>query len=1016
MTIPGSANPLLLASAAGGYAIERSVRFNSSDSAHLSRTPASAGNRRTFTWAAWVKLTKFGSDQVLFAGWDGSAANQFEIRFQSNNTFSLNTGGNSGSRTIATTAAVFRDPSAWYHLTCVVDTTQASASNHFKFYVNNALQTLTLAESGPQNLVTQINGTFLHHISVARALVRYFNGYLADVHFIDGQALDPTSFGEFDDNGIWQPIEYSGSFGTNGFHLPFSDNSTAAALGTDTSSNGNDWTVNNLIAGPATTSNSWSGYFDGNGDSLTTGASANLALGSGDFTVEAFIFITGGRAAIASSRVLSNQNLLYWSFIVETTGQLRFQSRTTGGTQYYARSAESAITTNKWYHVAAVRQSNVITVYVDGVAGPTTVNDGGNNLTEQYVAIGLFNFTSFETYFSGYISNFRIIKGTALYTSNFTPPNEPLTAITNTLLLTLQDSTFIDNSTNSFTLTANGNAKVSTDSPFEESSDTDSFVDVPQNGTETDTGLGNQVRGNYCTWNPLRQGSSTSLTNGNLDVGTGATAYGLATGTIGVRSGKYYWEITVNSASGGSIIGIVDEVYPTGNFIGQASSSVGYNANGYLMADGNTGVALAATYTTGDVIGVALDMDTSEVKFYKNNSLQHTRSSLAAKTWFPAISSGGGGNSTFTLNAGQRSWAYTAPSGFKALCTANLPAPVITKPSEYMDVKLYTGNGSTQTISGLEFSPDLVWLKKRGGDAALRAHQLFDVVRGANKALYSNLTNAEFTDTDALTSFDSDGFSLGAEAGINTLNDSLVAWTWDAGSSTVTNTDGSITSNCRTNASAGFSIVSWVSTGVSETIGHGLGVAPKIHFMKNRSSVTEWPFYTTAIDGSFDYLFLNLTNGKGDSGLAAPTSTVFTVNNLDPSGSNMIAYCFAPVEGYSAFGSYTGNGSADGPFVYTGFRPRWVMIKNTGNGYDGGSLAFSHSWVIVDAARYGYNVVMPFLGTNKADAEYTANIRLDLLSNGFKIRTNTGTDINGGETMIYAAFAESPMALNNRAR
>jgi hypothetical protein len=231
----------------GAYQISRSVRLNAPDSAYLSRTPASSGNRKTFTFSCWAKLTNFGSDQTIFAGWDGTASNQFEIRLQSDSTFFLNTGGGVGNRTIATTTAVFRDPSAWYHLVCAVDTTQASAANHFKFYVNNTLQALSLTASGPQNLTTQVNGTFLHHVGVARALARYFSGLLADIHFIDGQALDPSSFGEFDANGVWQPIDASGlTYGTNGFHLPFSDNSTAAALGTDTSGNGNTWTVNNI--------------------------------------------------------------------------------------------------------------------------------------------------------------------------------------------------------------------------------------------------------------------------------------------------------------------------------------------------------------------------------------------------------------------------------------------------------------------------------------------------------------------------------------------------------------------------------------------------------------------------------------------------------------------------------------------------------------------------------------------------------------------------------------------------
>jgi hypothetical protein len=240
-----------------------------------------------------------------------------------------------------------------------------------------------------------------------------------------------------------------------------------------------------------------------------------------------------------------------------------------------------------------------------------------------------------------------------------------------------------------------------------------------------------------------------------------------------------------------------------------------------------------------------------------------------------------------------------------------------------------------------------------------------------------------------------------------------VAWSWDAGSSTVTNTrgSGSITSQVRANASAGFSVVTYTGTGSNATVGHGLGVAPTLFIVKRRDSAANWIAHTTVIDGSYDYLYLNLTNAKADSGLSAPTSTIFQVGNgleMNGSGATYVGYCFAPVAGYSAFGSYTGNGSAtDGPFVYTGMRPRWLLVKNSNN---------TDGWSMWDAARDPYNEVIYKIEPNSSGADGSNSVhKFDFLSNGFKVR-GTWDGFNGsGNTIIYAAFAESPFAYS-RAR
>jgi hypothetical protein len=327
-----------------------------------------------------------------------------------------------------------------------------------------------------------------------------------------------------------------------------------------------------------------------------------------------------------------------------------------------------------------------------------------------------------------------------------------------------------------------------------------------------------------------------------------------------------------------------------------------------------------------------------------------------------------------------------------------------------MDVALYTGNGSTQTISGLEFSPDLIWVKSR---SAAYSTTVYDTVRGAYKSLATAVTNAEGTNTSGLSAFNSDGFNLDGENNVlgstNVNAVTYVAWTWDAGSSTVTLNPGdpgagSITSSVRANPSAGFSIVTYTGTGSNATVGHGLGVAPKLIICKTRTSAVNWIVYHGSL-GTYDFLRLNTTDTKDNNSTVwntAPTSTVFGIgsaNGVNQSSDNYVAYCFAPVSGYSAMGSYVGNGSSDGPFVYTGFRPRWVMIKRTD--------ASGYGWYMVDAARKTYNVMGPILEAQSSTSEYSASF-IDFTSNGFKLRL-AGNDINpSGGTILYVAFAESP--------
>ncbi len=792
---------LLGGAPSGGYQIERSLRFNSADSAYLNRTPASAGNRRTWTWSGWVKRTTLSSTGTIFSAGTSSGANIYALQTVGDQLairFDQEASGN------VTTTQVFRDASAWYHFVFAIDTTQATSSNRVKIYVNGSQITAFGTATYPsQNFDTAMNNNVAHQIGLRGYQPDlYLNSYLTEINFVDGQALTPSDFGETDSaTGVWKPKKFSGTYGTNGFYLNFSDNSntTSTTLGKDSSGNGNNWTP----------------------------------------------------------------------------------------------------------------------------------------------------------------SGFSVASGV-------------------------------------------GN---------------DSLVDTPTS-YGTDTGVGGTVRGNYATLNAAAPGI-TALANGNLQFNYNATYS--AQGTIGVTSGKWYFEgVVTTQVIAEQVIGVVNQTWVN-------STSVGADVNGWgiiVQSNANNGQAYHngavtssyATFANGDIAMVAFDVDSGKIWFGRNGTWFNSGApasgtgniySNLSGTIFPAFNNKTTSGGVLYANFGQRAFAYTAPSGFKALCTQNLPTPTIgatstTQAGKYFNAVLYTGDGSTPRSITVGFQTDFVWHKPRTttGD-----HQLFDAVRGAGKGLFTNGTFAEYDygtgSTSPFISFDSNGYTIGTGANGNTVP--YVSWNWKANGAGSSNTAGTITSTVSANTTSGFSIVTWSgpNNNTTSTVGHGLGVAPSMVIYKDRADADNWNMWHSSFTGG-EVIYLNLTNVKNsDTNVfnnTAPTSTLLTVKNVEVNGSSMVAYCFAAVAGYSAFGSYTGNGSTDGPFVYTGFRPRYVLIKRTDT---------TENWYIKDTLRPAYNVNDKVLYANHNYAEGT-EMNLDILSNGFKARgTDGGFNASGG-TYIYAAFAESP--------
>ena len=740
----------------GGYEIQKSLRFRASASAYLSRTFASNGvSRNKCTISMWCKRGTLGVAQRLVDSYDGGSAYSSVVLFTADNKLNIDFGGSSQFPLI--TSRVFRDPSAHFHVHIAIDSTLATVADRVIVSINGIRETSFSTANYPsqnanfQFAVTGGNNKIGSQWGGASSL---FDGYLSEINFIDGQALDPSYFGEVSaETGAWIPKKYAGTYGTNGFYLPFNDGSSLANLTADRSGNGNNWTANNT--------------------SLTAGA------------------------------------------------------------------------TYDW------------------------------------------------------------------------------------------------------------------------------MDDTPSN--------------NFAVLNPLNKyASNIAVADGNLGISTSAVNVGVA-GTIGVSSGKWYWETTFTNANGVPSVGAAPATWNK-TYAGEGTGGVGYHGNGNIYNAGTSVQSGLASYTSGDVISVALDLTAGSITFYKNNVQQGTTVTGLTGEWFPAIS--GQTSSILVANFGQRPFAYAPPAGFKALCTKNLPAPSILNPKKHFDVVLATGANIKTTAEAVFPSNFLEWIKDRGN---VNNHQLIDVVRGTSAVLQSNTTAAETTYV--------------APSG------SSVAWLWKAGGAAVTNTDGTITSQVSANREAGFSIVTGTMANGGGSFGHGLVALPSLIISKRRAVADDWfAWYKTLANPTQSYLVINSTNAQTTHVSIwngnAPTSTVFSLGtSFANNGDAFVSYCFAEIPGYSKIDSYVGNGSADGPFVYCGFRPRFVLIKR---------VDAADSWFIFDSVRNIYNALDLFLCPNMSQAEAGAGTPwLDLTSNGFKVRSTSPAFNTSGGTYIFAAFAEQPFQFAN---
>ena len=519
---------------------------------------------------------------------------------------------------------------------------------------------------------------------------------------------------------------------------------------------------------------------------------------------------------------------------------------------------------------------------------------------------------------------------------------------------------------------------------------------------------------NWATLNSLDPIDNVTFSEGNLKA-VRSNAGNIATSNFVVKSGKWYMEMKYVSGTSNHMISV--------GFSNPDRSYKRLVRGGDGELTPNTG-NVSVSFADPDVLMLALDADNGKWYIGKNGSFMlsgdpangtgfvHSGLSSSDGFIFMVVNNTSTGGQTISANFGQQGFTYTPPTGFVAFNSQNLPEPTINKGSEHFDVLTYSGNGGSQSLTGLDFSPDWVWTKNRTGS---NSHVVYDVLRGATKQLLPNLTHGETTQSDGLTSFDSGGFSSGGNGAINGSGGSYVAWCWDAGTSTVTNTDGSTSAQVRAKPGCGFSICTWTGTGSNLTIGHGLGVKPTMHITKARSGASvdnscSWFVYFSS-QGAEKNLRLQTDSSLSDTNDlyndTEPTSSVITIGNsicINANGGTYVTYVFTDVDGYSRSGIHKGNGNTDGTFVFTGFRPAWIMVKRT-NG--------SENWAIWDYKREGVNPTGHMLRPD-SDTDEGGNVSghfIDILSNGFKFR-NTDTKGNGNnDSYVYFAIAQRPFKI-----
>ena len=909
------------ASGAADFEVERSLRFNDGDSAHLSRTPSSAGNRKTFTWSAWIKRGELGATQGRCFGGGVSGSDYFEIYFPSDD--GLRVIWYQGGQTLTTTTAKFRDPSAWYHFVVAVDTTQSTAGDRIKMYRNNVL--LERDSTNPsQNLDTSVNNTVEHNIGkYLTGGASYFDGYMAEINFVDGSALTPSSFAETNaDTGQWVPIDTSGlTFGTNGFRLNFSDNSgtTATTLGKDSSGNGNNFTPNNFSVSAGI----------GN-DSLTDTPTNN--------------FCTLNPLKTLGTYALSNGNLT-------VSGSARFDSVGT-----------FAVSSGKWFWEitntdVGVAYNGILNInQFRGAAGQ--IGTGG--VYTQYVYDG---------------TKYRDANpsGASSYGASYTDGDIVGVA------LNLDDNeiTFYKNGASQGAITIPNDLYAAY--LYSDSGNYNYSINFGQRAFSYTVPTG------YKSLNSANLPDPTILLPNKhfgtiLYTGNNTDDRDITDSSAVDFTPDWLW---IKERSGTESHLLFNSVVGTSDFLKSNSTA----------AQGNDPNALQAFNSNGFQIGTSSELNANSETYVAWN---WNAGDTDSATYRVVVVSDSGNKYRFRNSANTATFAQSAVT------------------LDLAEGGTYTFDGSDSTMASHPIKLSTTANGTHGGGSSYNTGVTYEldgatVTESAYVSGYSSATSRKLIITvaaSAPTLYYYCHVHSGMGGQINT-NSTL-------GSS---NFDGSIQTTVKANTTAGFSIVSYSGNGTDNaTVGHGLGVKPDTIIIKLRTGDTNWMIYHNRINQGVDpedyhteFSVQGVVNALTPLNDTAPTTSVVNLkggNEANKSGGTHIMYCFNGVKGYSKFGGYIGNGNADGPFVFTGFTPALIFLKN---------VSVNNNWCIKTAKISTFNRADAALQANTNSAEQASFGSIDFLSNGFKLRNAGGSTNGNGNNFIYFAFAESPFK-NSRAR
>jgi hypothetical protein len=913
------------------------------------------------------------------------------------------------------TSAFLRDETNWYNMMWTWDTSNGTQNNRQRAYLNGV--ELTSMGSGTRSGVRQelgFGGNHQHNFlanyypPAGTGADSWIGGHHAYTTYVNGLALDPTAFGEFK-NGVWIPKNYETK-------PSLIAQNTGTAIG--------DLTGQSGLAGAFDTNR-----FESYSNAAASGSQATGYIGKNwgsSKTVTGFILYSPTQYGFVGSGAST--------FTVKLYGSNSNPSNSTDGTLLFTSSSvnDNLISTNgergsiKYFADTTITSEETISDFTTDTAYSYHWVTITPNTSESIHVSEIEFYEDGNTYYG--TGGFRLDYNASDLNTSGSSRTDPYGSSTDQPNNSIADAS---GSGNHLTKTTN-------------IASTDFTSDSPEN--------------NFATFNALTPVNNGSITEGNLKY-TSASSWGGSQSTFVIpSSGKWYVEFRIGSNTSNTAqlhFGIQ-----------QSGVSNGYTVTGYYGFEINNGffTYVNGTYSgytsgksAGDFLQMAIDADNGKIYYGHNNTYYvnyNTTGGDPSGGSNPSASSLDFGATDFVIivrsdrnngvinfgqdgtfagtetaqdNAdanGNGNFYYAPPTGFLALCSANLPDVTIgpdstTQADDYFNTLLYSGDGnSTQDVTGVGFQPDWTWIKERSSTSG---HVVQDSNRGYDKFLVPQATNAE--STGVINSVLSDGFQTTNSGVTNQSSQTYVAWNWKAnGGTTSSNSDGSITSTVQASTTAGFSIVLYTGNGTNNsdvTIGHGLGVAPAWVILKSRDSTSssDWIVWhkNLSADATYttDLLFLNSNAAENyySDQFKSVQDTTFTIRTVDATNGRVnqntkkyVAYCFAEIEGYSKFGKYTGNGSTDGTFVYTGFRPAWVMIKQINS---------TGSWVIHDNKRSPFNVIDEDLFANLTSAESDNGVDKDFLSNGFKHKASHSAVNGSGSTYVYMAFAEQPFKFSN---